>query len=146
MGLLAIVFETGESLLPAEIQALRFRIEEVHLKTKEGEWLVFPIELNSFEINSANYIGKTILSTRVQPVAYDSLALKLTDVFVLFGENAGGPLTMPRDKAHQIPVAMHPKVGEGTQVRIKLEPGASVFKDRKCRWYFVPFSTAGVTG
>ena len=144
MGLLAIDIETGATSLPADVQALRFRIEEIRLHTDEGEWITYPAELNSFEVLPGRFLGKTILSTRVQPVLYDSIAVKLRDAFVLFGENAGGPLTLPRESPFKIAVNLHPKTGEATQVRIVIEPGASLFKDSKCKWYFMPFWTAGV--
>lgn len=144
MGLLAIDIETGQTSLPADVQALRFRIEEIRLHTDEGEWITFPGELNSFEILPDRYLGKTILSTRVQPLLYDSIAVKISDAFVLFGENAGGPLTLPKDKPLEIAIEMLPKVGEATQVKISIEPGASLYKDSNCKWYFVPFWTAVV--
>ncbi|MFK7846284.1 MAG: hypothetical protein AB8G77_13385 [Rhodothermales bacterium] len=142
LGLLAIDIETGETSLPDEIQALRFRIEEIRLHSDEGEWTTFPADLNSFEILPDRYLGKTILSTRVQPVLYDSVSIKISDAFVLFGENAGGPLTLPKDTPLKIAIEMQPKVGEATQVKISIEPGASLFKDSNCRWYFVPFWNA----
>ncbi len=144
LGLLAIDIETGKTSLPDDVQALRFRIDEIRLHTDEGEWITFPGELNTFEILPDRYLGKTILSTRVQPLVYDSIAVKISDAFVLFGENAGGPVTLPRDEALEIAVEMKPTVGDGTQVVIAIEPGASLYRDNNCRWYFVPFWTARV--
>ena len=142
MGLLAIDIETGETILPDDVQALRFRIEEIRLHSDEGDRMTSPADLNSFEILPDRYLGKTILSTRVQPILYDSISVKISDAFVLFGENAGGPLTLPRDTPLEIAVEMQPVVGEATQLKISIEPGASLFKDDNCRWYFVPFWTA----
>ena len=141
MGLLSIDLETGATPLPADVQALRFRLEEVQLHTDEGEWLTFPAELNTFEILPDRYLSKTILTTRVQPLVYDSIAIKITDTFVLFGENAGGPLASPDDEALKIAVRMQPEVGQATQISITLEPGASLYRDTECRWFFVPFWT-----
>lgn len=143
MGQLSIDLETGASGLPDEVQALRFRIEEIQLHTDEGEWITFPTELNSFEILPDRYLYKTILSTRVMPVLYDSLALKISNAFVLFGENAGGPLSLPRDNPVKVAVNIKPEVGQASQVSITIEPGASLFRDQQCRWYFVPFWTTG---
>ncbi len=142
MGLLAIDIETGGTMLPKDVQALRFRVEEIRLHTDEGEWITYPAELNSFEILPDRYFGKTVLSTRVQPVLYDSVAITLSDSFVLFGENAGGPLTLPRDNPMKIALDIKPEIGEATQVSIAFEPGASLYKDAACTWYFVPFWTA----
>ena len=139
MSLLTIDVETGETRLPEEVQALRFRIDEVRLHTDEGEWITYPAELNSFEILPDRYVGKMILSTRVEPVLYDSLSLRISDAFVLFGENAGGPLTLPKDRPLEVAVNIQPEIGEVTQVSLAIEPGASLYKDDACKWYFVPF-------
>ncbi len=141
MGQLAIDLETGQTPLPAEVQALRFRIEEIQLHTDEGEWITFPTDLNNFEILPDRYLTKSILSTRVLPVMYDSLALKISNAFVLFGENAGGPLSLPRDNLLKVAIDITPEVGQASQVRLAIEPEASLFRDNQCRWYFVPFWT-----
>ena len=139
MGLVSVDIVTGSTALPPDIQALRFRLDEVRLRTEEGEWLTFPAELNSFEILQNRDVQKTILTTRVQPLVYDSLALKMSDVFVLFDENAGAPLTLPKDKFFTIGLGVQPAVGTVAQLRIAFEPGASLMKDVDCHWYFVPF-------
>ena len=144
MGLLTIDVETGETDLPEEVQALRFRIDEIRLHTDEGEWITYPVELNSFEILPDRYVGKMILSTRVEPVLYDSLSLRISDAFVLFGENAGGPLTLPKDRPLEVAIKIQPEVGVAKQVSLAIEPGASLYKDDACRWYFVPFWRARV--
>jgi hypothetical protein len=144
MSLLSIDVFTGSTTLPAEIQALRFRVEEVRLRMETGEWVTYPTELNNFEILPNRMVSKTILTTRVQPVAYDSLALRMSDVFVLFSENAGAPLTLPRDRFLTMGVQTTPSVGEASQIRIAFEPGASLMRDASCRWYFVPFWNASV--
>ena len=87
-----------------------------------------------------------MLSTRVQLQAYDTVALQISDVFVLFGENAGGPLTLPNDLPFEVAVDLQPNAGEATQLNIVLESGASLFKDANCKWYFVPFWTAAGEG
>ncbi len=139
MGLVSVDIVTGSTALPSDIQALRFRLEEVRLRTEEGEWLTFPAELNSFEILQNRQVQKTILTTRVQPLIYDSLAFKMNDVFVLFNENAGAPLTLPKDRFLTLGLGIKPVVGTAAQVRIDFEPGASLMKDADCRWYFIPF-------
>lgn len=144
MGLLTIDVETGETNLPEEVQALRFRIDEIRLHTDEGEWITYPAELNSFEILPDRYVGKMILSTRVEPVVYDSLSLRISDAFVLFGENAGGPLTLPKDRPLEVAIKIQPAAGEVTRVNLAIEPGASLYKDDACKWYFIPFWRAGL--
>ena len=144
LAVLAIDIETGNTTLPEDVQALRFRIDEIRVHAEGGEWITFPGELNTFEILPDRYLGKAILSTRVQPLKYDSIAVKISDAFVLFGENAGGPVTLPKDEALEIAVEMEPTVDNGTQVVITIEPAASLYKDNNCRWFFVPFWTARI--
>lgn len=139
MGLVSVDIVTGSSALPPDVQALRFRLDEVRLRTEAGEWLTFPAELNSFEILQNRQVQKTILTTRVQPLVYDSLALKVSDVFVLFDENAGAPLTLPKDKFFTMDLGVEPAVGTVAQVLIAFEPGASLMRGADCRWYFIPF-------
>ena len=142
LAVLGVNIETGNTILPDEIQALRFRIEEIRLRSEEGEWKDFPAEQNSFEVLPDRYLFKTVLSTRVQPIAYDAVALKISDVFVLFSENAGGPLTLPHDLPFEVKIDLIAEVGNANQINITIEPGASLFRDADCRWYFVPFWTS----
>lgn len=139
LGALSMTVTTGASALPEEIQVLQFRINEVQLKTREGEWNSIPVELNNFEIVSNRVISKDILSTRVQAVAYDSIAIYLSDVFVLFGENSGGPVAWPRDRPIKDKIDIAPTPERSTRIKLVFEPGASVTKDDDCRWYFIPF-------
>ena len=144
MSLMAVELVTGETELPAEIQALRFRVDEVRVQNQDGEWLAFPSEMNSFEVVPGRRVNKTVLTTRVLPVAYDSLALKIRDVFVLFGENAGAPLTLPGDEAFGKAITLKTEIGKPSQVSIIFEPGASLARDPSCQWHFVPFWTVSV--
>ena len=84
-------------------------------------------------------LSKNILTTRVESVAYDSIAFTLSNLFVLFGENAGGPIAWPRDQRLTQKLEFEQGLEAATRVRIVLEPGASLLKDADCRWYFVPF-------
>lgn len=142
MSVFSVTIETGTTPLPADVQALRFTIDEIHLRSEDGEWKVMPAEFNSFEILSNRELSKNILTTRVEPMSYDSIALSLSDLFVLYDENAGGPIAWPRDQPIKEALNIDPQVGVATRVRIVLEPGASLVKDPQCRWYFVPFWTA----
>lgn len=144
MSVFSVTIETGQTPLPSDVQALRFSVDEVHLRSEEGEWIVMPADFNSFEILANRELSKNVLSTRVEPMSYDSIALSISDLFVLYDENAGGPIAWPRDQPIKEPLSIDPDVGVATRVRIILEPGASLLKDPQCRWYFSPFWTAEV--
>lgn len=141
MSLLSVTFRTGETDVPEDVQALRFRIDEVRLRTETGEWLSFPSELNNFEILAGRRQSKTILATRVIPQAYDSLAIQLSDIFVLFDENAGSALTMARDGVSRQRLQIEVETGSAKRLEVVFEPQASLAKTPDCRWQFVPFWT-----
>lgn len=136
---LVIVVETGSTALPDDIQAMQFRVAEVQLKRAGGSWETYPAEVNSFVISAGSRTRKPVLSTLISPAAYDSLAITLTDVFVRFDANTGGPLTMPRDTPLHLPLTTTLAVGRRTMLRLRFEPGASLSRDAQCRWFFLPF-------
>ncbi len=139
LAALTILVETGTTALPAAIQAMRFSVAEVHLKPADGAWTVYPADVNSFMTAAGQRARKTVLSTRVPPAAYDSLALALADVFVQYDANAGGPLTLPREAPLRLPLQTRLDVGRRTALRLVFEPGASLSRDARCRWFFLPF-------
>lgn len=139
MSILSVEFSTGETDLPAEVQALRFRVDEIRLRNDEGEWSTYPSELSNIEVLPGRAHRKTLLATRVLPLVYDSIAVQISDVFVLFGENAGGALTLSRDGLSTQEIHAKVEVGTPKQLQIVFETGASLTKDQKCRWHFVPF-------
>lgn len=136
---LTVVVETGDTALPEAIQAMQFRIAEVRLKRADGGWTTSPSDANTFEVSAGQPVRKTVLSTQIAPVAYDSLALVLSDVFVFYDANAGGPLTLPRDAPLTLPLAIQPLTDQPTMLRLRFEPGASLTHDADCRWFFLPF-------
>ena len=142
LALLTVVAETGDTALPEAIQAMQFRLAEVHLKPADGDWVIYPSDANAFEISTGQPARKVVLSTQVAPVAYDSLALVLSDVFVFYDANAGGPLTLPRDTPLTFPLSSHPTLEQPTMLRLRFEPGASLTHDADCRWFFLPFFEA----
>ena len=139
LALLTVVAETGDTALPEAIQAMQFRLAEVRLKPTDGDWIVYPSDANALEITASQRARKVVLSTQVAPVVYDSLALVLSDIFVFYDANAGGPLTLPRDTPLTFPLAAHPSVDQPTVLRLRFEPGASLTHDADCRWFFLPF-------
>ena len=139
LGALGITVSTGSTELPEDVQALRFRVNEIQLRTTDGIWNALPVEINNFEVVPNRTLSRNILSTRIQAVAYDSIAIYISDVFVLFGENAGGPVAWPRNRPIKHELDIVPDLEEATYVELVFEPGASIARDSNCRWYFVPF-------
>ncbi len=142
LALLTVVVETGDTALPEAIQAMQFRLAEVRLKPADGDWAVYPSDANAFEISAGQPARKVVLSTQIAPVPYDSLALVLSDIFVFYDANAGGPLTLPRETPLTFPLAAHPTVDQPTMLRLRFEPGASLTHDANCQWFFLPFFEA----
>ena len=68
--------------------------------------------------------------------------MSISDLFVLYGENAGGPIAWPKDQSIKEVLHIEPGVEAVTRVKIILEPGASLLKDENCKWYFIPFWSA----
>lgn len=143
-ALLTVVLETGATALPDAVQALRFRVAEVRLKPTDSLWTAYPADVNRFEVTNGTRTRRTILSTQIPAAAYDSLALDLSDVYVEFGPNAGGPLTMPRDRPLSFPAALDYSASDRATVRLTLEPGASLSQSDDCRWFFTPFVEVAV--
>ena len=139
LGVFGLTVLTGETELPDEVQALQFRVNEIQLRTVDGTWNALPVEINNFEVVPNRKLSRDILSTRVQSVEYDSIAVYFSDVFVLFGENAGGPISWPRNKPVKDKLSMKPSLDTPIRVELVFEPGASIARDPDCRWYFVPF-------
>ena len=136
---LTIIVETGETPLPDAVQAMQFRVAEVRLKPADGPWTAYPADVNSFDIAAGSRARKVVLSTLVPPAAYDSLDVALSDVFVFYDANAGGPLTMPRETPLALPLAARLTTEQPTTLHLLFEPGASLSHDADCRWYFLPF-------
>lgn len=143
-ALLQVSFETTGTDLPEDIQRLRFRVGEIYLKPREGDWTAYPSDVNSFELASGTRVRKTVLSTRVPPVAYDSIGVTLNEVFVLFDVNAGAPLTMPRDTPLYLPIALAPTTDAPTVLRLHMDPAASITRSADYRWFLLPFVSAFV--
>ena len=139
LALLTVVVETGDTALPEAIQAMQFRLAEVRLKPAGGDWVLYPSDASAIEISTGQRARKIVLSTQIAPVVYDSLALVLSDVFVFYDANAGGPLTLPRDTPLRLPLTAQATVDQPTVLRLRFEPGASLTHDDACRWFFLPF-------
>lgn len=137
---LTVELEPGRTPLPDDVARLRFRVDEVWLKPAGGAWTVYPAGVQVV-VDGARR-RKALLVAAVPPVAYDSLALRLADVYVEFDANAGAPLTLPRDLPLRLGRAFHPAVGATTTLGLVFEPGASLARTPAGRWLFAPFFTA----
>ncbi|MEX1055679.1 MAG: hypothetical protein WED81_06590 [Rhodothermales bacterium] len=136
---LAVFFQEGDTDLPDEVSKLRFRIAEVHLQQRGGEWVRLPSDLNLIEIDRGrDGIRKTVLDTRVPPAEYDSLALSFDRVYLEFGANAGGPLTVAAGAPHRMALGLRTALGLPISLILRFEPGASLTRSSDCRWFFVP--------
>jgi hypothetical protein len=143
-AVVTVLVATGETPLPEAVQALRFRVAEVQLRQSTGSWVVHPADANTFEIRDGQPLRKAVLTTRIPPAVYDSLAFSLTNVYVEYDDNAGGPLTMPREEPLRLPIAFETLVDRPTTLLLTVEPGASLSRDPGCRWFFLPFVTASL--
>jgi hypothetical protein len=134
-----VVMAGGETPLPSDVSHLRFRITEVRLRRSDGRWVRLPSDSAPIEISEGRQnVRRTLLDTRVAPVAYDSLTVAFDDVFVQFGANAGAPLTIPGDAPQQLAIGLNPARGAHTTVLLTVEAGASLTRSPDCRWFFVP--------
>lgn len=136
---LVVSVEAGATALPADVQALRFRVAEIQLKPAGGPWTTYPSDVNAIAVGRGASGRKVVLATRVPPASYDSLGLVLADAFVQFDANAGGPLTLPRETPLRLPLTVPLAPGRRTALRLLFEPGASLSRDAACRWFFLPF-------
>ncbi len=140
-GYLAISLEMGPTTLPNDIQSIRFRITEILLKEKTKGWTAFPADINTFEVSRERSERKMILSTQVTPARYDSIAVAFNDIYVTFDANAGGPLTMARNRPVHLGTEAETRLDRRTLLRLTFEPGASIQRSEDCRWFFLPFLT-----
>ncbi|MDX1548005.1 MAG: hypothetical protein R3247_13500 [Rhodothermales bacterium] len=138
-GRLAVAVEAGPSALPDGAAALRFRVAEVRLKPAGAPWVMLPADPNAVEVAAGRPLRIPILVTDLPSARYDSLALVLSDVFVQYDANAGGPLTMPRGAPLRLPLALDVATGETAALHLRFEPAAALSRSEDCRWFFLPF-------
>lgn len=138
-GRLAVAIEVGPSALPDGAAALRFRVAEVRLKPAGAPWIVLPADPNAVEVPADRPFRIPILAADLPAARYDSLALVLGDVFVQYGANAGGPLTLPRDAPLLLPLALDVETGALTALHLRFAPAAALSRSEDCRWFFLPF-------
>ena len=136
---LSVFLEAGETELPEAAELLRFRVAEVRLHERGGDWMQLPSDASRIEIERGRGSPrKLILDARVPPAGFDSLAIELDDVFVRFNENSGAPLTTAKDAPQKLALELKSNLESPTTILLRLEPGASLTRTPDCRWFFVP--------
>ena len=136
---LSVFLEGGETELPDAVELLRFRVAEIRLHERGGDWIRLPSDASQIEmVRGRRALRRLVIDTRVPPTRYDSLAISLHDVFVRFNENAGAPLTTARDTPQRFALDVEPELESTTTLRLQLEGGASLTRAPDCRWFFVP--------
>lgn len=138
---LAVQVEAATAPLPDGVQSLRFRVSDVWLKKTGEEWIRMPADVNQFILPPTTRATRPVLTALVPPGSYDSLGLSFSDVFVLFDENSGSALTLPREEPVRMAVALETAMDRPSAVRLIFEPAASLTRTEDCRWFFVPFIT-----
>lgn len=146
MARLTVVVDIGRTALPEDVQAMQFRIAEIHLKATDAGWTTYPADVNSFEISAGTRTRKIVLSTQIPPAAYDSLGLVLNNIFVFYTANAGGPLTMPGDAPLLLSLGVQLTTETPTTLELLFEPGASLSRTPACQWFFLPFFEVKIAG
>jgi len=137
---LVVHFETGTTALPEDVDALRFRVVDLRFRQRDGAWTTYPADFNTFEVRRGEPVQrKAVLATHLPAAAYDSLAVTLGSVYVQYGPNAGGPVTMPHDAPVRLPFTLQPQPGRPATLVLTFEPGASLSRSADCRWFFLPF-------
>lgn len=136
---LAVQLEAAADPLPDGVQSLTFRVSDVWLKKTGEEWMRLPADVNQFVLPPSTRSTRPVLTALVPPGAYDSLGLSFSDVFVLFDENSGSPLTMAREAPVRMAVSLETAMDRASVVRLTFEPAASLTRTADCRWFFVPF-------
>lgn len=141
-GNVNVVIESGPSELPDEVQALRFRIGEVSLRTTDGKWTSYPATTRSLELVRGAPFERTILATRIPLTRHDSIGISFLDVYAEFNENAGGPLTIHGDRPLKIGIDFSPESGRASIIRLRIDANASLLRLPSHQWHFLPYLTA----
>ncbi len=119
--------------MPPEVTALRLRVAALWLHPAEEVWQKRPVGRGIVE--SAGPPVR-LLAADVPRRRYDSLAVVLTDPFVTFGPNAGGPLTVADSGVVRMPLALDLDGRSHAELRLQLDPALA--RDSTGAWRFQP--------
>lgn len=128
---------TGESALPAPISELTFRISRMALVTPDGSRTVRELSHANVQVTREQTDSYLLLRERIQPESYDRLTLRVQNIYVTYGPNAGAPLTIENE---DITLPM-PDVASGNTpvlLRISFDAAASFDRNDDGTWHFSP--------
>lgn len=131
---LTVTLDIAESM-PPDVTALRLRVAALWLKPAGQAWEKRPVSSGTV---ASGEPPVRLLAASVPPRRYDSLAVVLTDPFVTFGPNAGGPLTVADSGLVALPLSLDLNRRRATTLRLRLDPAASLARDTTGRWTFRP--------
>lgn len=135
---LIIAMQEGETSLPDDVDRFEFRIGEIRLHQKGGNWIRLPADVNQVTLPLHRDARRTLLDGRVAPAEYDSVALSFDHLFARFGPNAGAPLTAAEGEPLRLALDITTSLDEPTFVMLQFEPGASLRRSPDCKWFFIP--------
>ena len=141
---LAVVMGQGETSLPEDIERFEFRISEVRLHRKDGDWVRLPSDEHQFALPLHRNARRTVLDAQVAPAGYDSVAISFDHLFARFSENAGAPLTAAEGEPLRLALDLETSLEAQSVMTLQFEPGASLRRAPDCRWFFIPVVRAGV--
>ncbi len=129
---------TSDSVLPPPFQTLTLTLHLLALQHTDGHRQPFPFARRTLTFTATTRRTWTLLeATPVPPGRYDTLWIRLSDVSVRFGPNAGGTLTVEADTL-ALPVALTLAPERAYSYRLLFELRRSLQADPGCRWRFVP--------
>jgi hypothetical protein len=121
--------------MPSEVTALRLRVAALWLQPAGGDWQKRPVDRSVAESGGT---ATRLLAADVPRRRYDSLAVVLAEPFVTFGPNAGGPLTVADSGLVRVPLALDLAGRSRAELRLRLDPAASLARDSTGAWSFRP--------
>ncbi|MEP0546565.1 MAG: hypothetical protein ABJF88_06510 [Rhodothermales bacterium] len=131
---LAVTLVVADSM-PADVTALRLRVTALWLRPAGGDWQKRPVDRGAVESGGPPV---RLLAADVPRRRYDSLAVVLAEPFVTFGPNAGGPLTLADSGLVRVPLVLDLLSRSRADLRLRLDPAASLARDSTGAWRFRP--------
>ncbi|ACY47444.1 hypothetical protein [Rhodothermus marinus] len=128
----------ADSVLPPPFQALTLTLHPLALRRADGHRQPLPFARRTLTFSATTPRTWTLLEAApVPPGRYDTLWIRLSDVSVRFGPNAGGTLTVETDTL-ALPVTLTLDPDRAHSYRLLFELRRSLQAEPDCRWRFVP--------
>lgn len=131
---LTVTLAIDESL-PSDVAALRLRVGALWLKPGGEPWLKRSVGSGVVESGGP---AVRLLTAQVPHRRYDSLAVVLTDPFVTFSPNAGGPLTIADSGVVRLPLGLDLGGRSTARLSLHLAPERSFTRSGEGMWRFRP--------